>query len=70
MTVGDHWQMDASAPELYEGYLVPAITSVGADDLLDRIEPANGEGVLDGVCGTGVVVRWLAERGRAGTLAA
>nr|WP_249798373.1 methyltransferase domain-containing protein [Bradyrhizobium zhengyangense] len=68
MTVHDHWQMDASAPELYERYLVPAITSVWADDLLDRIEPAKGESVLDVACGTGVVARRLAERGHVGRL--
>jgi ubiquinone/menaquinone biosynthesis C-methylase UbiE len=68
MTVHDHWQMDASAPELYERYLVPAITSVWADDLLDRIEPARGESVLDVACGTGVVARRLAERGHVGRL--
>jgi len=68
MTVHDHWQMDASAPELYERYLVPAITSVWADDLLDRIESAKGESVLDVACGTGVVARRLAERGHVGRL--
>jgi hypothetical protein len=35
----EHWQMDASAPELYERYLVPAITSVWANDLPDRVGP-------------------------------
>jgi hypothetical protein len=39
--------MDASAPELYERYLVPAITSIWASDLLDRISPSGGESVLD-----------------------
>jgi hypothetical protein len=35
----EHWQLDASTPELYERYLVPAITSIWAVDLLDRYTP-------------------------------
>jgi len=42
-----HWQMDASAPELYERYLVPAITSVWATDLLERVVPRRAESLLD-----------------------
>jgi len=68
MAAHEHWQMDASAPELYERYLVPAITSIWANDLLDRTRPANGENVLDVACGTGVVARLLDERGHAGRL--
>ena len=68
MAAHEHWQMDASAPELYERYLVPAITSVWAEDLLDRLGPAKGESVPDVACGTGVVARRLAERGHAGRL--
>ena len=29
MSAHEHWQMDASAPELYERYLVPAIIPYG-----------------------------------------
>jgi hypothetical protein len=59
----EHWQMDASAPELYERYLVPAITSVWANDLLDRVGPTPEESVLDIACGTrlpffGPQLRW------------
>ncbi|HET7887830.1 MAG TPA: methyltransferase domain-containing protein [Bradyrhizobium sp.] len=68
MSVQEHWQMDASAPELYERYLVPAITSVWATDLLDRIAPRNGESLLDVACGTGVVARLAAQRGHTGRL--
>ena len=52
-----HWQLDGSAPELYEKYLVPAITTKWADDLVGRAKPSAGEEVLDVACGTGVVAR-------------
>ena len=68
MSAHDHWQMDASAPELYERYLVPAITSVWANDLLDRIAPQRCESLLDIACGTGVVARLAAQRGHSGRL--
>src|SRR3974390_2208525 len=68
MSADEHWQMDASAPELYERYLVPAITSVWANDLLDRVGPSRGESVLDIACGTGIVARLAAQRGHSGRL--
>jgi ubiquinone/menaquinone biosynthesis C-methylase UbiE len=68
MAAHEHWQMDASAPELYERYLVPAITSVWADDLLHRVAPKREESVLDIACGTGVVARLAAQRGHVGRL--
>ena len=68
MSAHEHWQMDASAPELYERYLVPAITSVGANELLERVAPGREESVLDIACGTGVVARLAAQRGHAGRL--
>jgi ubiquinone/menaquinone biosynthesis C-methylase UbiE len=68
MSGHEHWQMDASAPELYERYLVPAITSVWANDLLDRVAPRRGESLLDIACGTGVVARLAAQRGHSGRL--
>ena len=57
-----HWQVDGSAPELYEKYLVPAITRKWADDLVGRAQPSAGEEVLDVACGTGVVARSASRR--------
>jgi ubiquinone/menaquinone biosynthesis C-methylase UbiE len=68
MSPHERWQMDASAPELYERYLVPAITSVWANDLLDRIGPREGESLLDIACGTGIVARLAQQRGHVGRL--
>ena len=57
-----HWQLDGSAPELYQKYLVPAITTKWAEDLVDRAKPVAGEAVLDIACGTGVVARLAGKR--------
>jgi methylase of polypeptide subunit release factors len=59
-----HWQLDGSAPELYERYLVPAITTKWADDLVGRAQPGAGENVLDIACGTGIVARLASRRMR------
>jgi ubiquinone/menaquinone biosynthesis C-methylase UbiE len=60
MSEHEQWQLDGSAPELYERYLVPAITSLWAADLLDRAKPTPGDAVIDIACGTGVVIRLAA----------
>jgi ubiquinone/menaquinone biosynthesis C-methylase UbiE len=66
----EQWQLDAGAPELYQRYLVPAMTSMWADDLAGLADLGPGERILDVACGTGVVARVAAERvGSAGSVA-
>jgi len=62
----EHWQLDGSSPELYERYLVPAITSIWAADLVDRVQPQSGQSILDIACGTGVVARQVGKKIGAG----
>src|SRR5262249_57657774 len=56
-----HWQLEGSAAELYQRYLVTAITTKWAEDLVDRARPRSEEAVLDVACGTGVVARVAAK---------
>jgi len=58
----EKWQLEGSAPELYERYLVPAVTLPWAEDLVDRVGLSPGGRVLDIACGTGVVARLAAAR--------
>src|ERR1700734_3933000 len=58
-----HWQLEGTAAaELFERYLVPAITAKWAEDLMDRAQPRGGEAILDIACGTGIVARLAAKR--------
>ena len=65
---GGHWQLQGSAAELYEHYLVPGITSKWAEDLVARADLCMGEEVLDLACGTGVVARLAAQRVAGGSV--
>ncbi len=65
----EQWQLEGTAPELYQRHLVPAVTAIWACDLADRATLAPGERVLDVACGTGVVARVAAVRvGAAGSV--
>ena len=67
----EQWQLDGSAPELYQRYLVPAVTALWAADLVAWAALRPGERALDVACGTGVVARLAAERvGHTGRVAA
>ena len=67
----EQWQLDGSAPELYQRYLVPAVTALWAQELAEQGALRPGEQVLDVACGTGVVARVAAERvGTSGRVAA
>ena len=54
------WQLEASAPELYERVMVPASARLWAADLVARAAPKPGQRGLDVACGTGIVARFAA----------
>jgi ubiquinone/menaquinone biosynthesis C-methylase UbiE len=58
----EKWQLEGSAPELYERYLVPTVTLPWAEDLVERVGLSPGVRVLDVACGTGVVAQVAAAR--------
>jgi ubiquinone/menaquinone biosynthesis C-methylase UbiE len=56
------WQVEQSASEAYEEYLVPTIFTSWADRLVENCGVHEGARVLDVACGTGVVARRAAAR--------
>ncbi|WIV67989.1 class I SAM-dependent methyltransferase [Natrialbaceae archaeon AArc-T1-2] len=51
------WQVEQSASEAYEQYLVQAIFAPWTDRLIEAGEIHEGDRVLDVACGTGIVAR-------------
>ena len=62
MSHDGQWQLDGSAAELYERYVVPHILGPWVPGLLDIAAVRPGERVLDVACGTGAVARAAAQR--------
>ena len=62
MSQHEQWQISGNAPEAYERYMVPALFTPWATDLVARLSLHPGEHVLDVACGTGSVARLAAHR--------
>lgn len=60
------WQLETNSAEAYERYLVPALMTRWADQLVELAAVERHERVLDVGCGTGIVVRRAAARVGAG----
>lgn len=56
------WQLEQSAPEAYEQYLVPPIFVRWADRLIEIGDVHEEDRVLDVACGTGIVARRAASQ--------
>ena len=56
------WQVEQSASEAYEQYLVPPMFAPWADRMLETSGVNEGDRVLDVACGTGIVARRAASR--------
>jgi ubiquinone/menaquinone biosynthesis C-methylase UbiE len=70
MSQQGQWQVAASAPEVYERELVPAVFGPWAVILVSLAQPKLGERIVDIACGTGIVARLAALKiGPTGTAA-
>jgi ubiquinone/menaquinone biosynthesis C-methylase UbiE len=61
------WQLDDTAAQAYDRYLVPAVFDGWAADLVAGVDPPAGSRVLDVACGTGIVARHVARRPASGS---
>lgn len=69
MKTNEQWHMAREAAELYERIAARYILGPWAPSLVDAVQLAQGERVLDLACGTGVVARTAAQRvGRQGSV--
>lgn len=62
MDLPERWQLSGNGAEAYERYLVPALFTPWAIDLLARVALQPRERVLDVACGTGIVARLAAQQ--------
>lgn len=62
MTLPPYAMNAATFPEMYERCLVGPLFRPWVDDLLDRVQLAPGDRVLDLACGTGIVARLAKSR--------
>ena len=56
------FQLEGSAPQLYERFNVPASTRPSAEQMLEHVSLHEGDRILDAACGTGIVIRLIADR--------
>ena len=59
---GTGYQLEGNAAELYEKYTVPTGAQPAAARLLEHIELRATDRVLDAACGTGIVIRLIAQK--------
>lgn len=62
MVTHERWQLSGSGSEAYERYLVPALFTPWAVDLLARVALQPRDRILDVACGTGIVARLAAHQ--------
>ena len=62
MAEQDRYQLQGSAPQIYEEYKVPVVFRPLAELTLQYVEVKEGARVIDVACGTGIIGRLVAER--------
>ena len=58
---GTGYQLDENAAELYEKHTVPTGAQPAAERLLEHVQLRSTDRVLDAACGTGIVIRLIAQ---------
>ena len=62
MAQHQRWQLRGHGSDAYERYLVPALLTPWATDLLSRVALQLHDRILDVACGTGFVARLAAQQ--------